>query len=135
MKGRCYSSSYDTPRTRTLKNYKQRGIVVCPEWKYNYEAFREWALTSGYKVGLWLDRRDGNKNYSPENCRWVTPTESARNTNAVRLKPRDVFVIRMAASRGIKPPELAKKYGVSERHIRDIAAGRSWQGTKIENNA
>lgn len=29
--------------------------------------------------GLQIDRIDTNKGYSPENCRWATPTENSSN--------------------------------------------------------
>jgi hypothetical protein len=54
------------------KHYKGKGIKVCDEWASSYLVFREWALANGYKKGLSLDRIDGNKNYEPSNCRFVT---------------------------------------------------------------
>lgn len=53
-------------------NYGGRGIKVCEEWVDSPEAFVLWALDNDYKEGLQLDRRDNNKGYEPENCRFVT---------------------------------------------------------------
>lgn len=78
MHRRCAS---DTERNR---HYAGKGIQVCEEWD-TFEPFRDWALANGYSSELWIDRKDGNENYSPGNCRFVTPTESARNTSRNRL--------------------------------------------------
>ena len=74
MKQRCYGITY--------KDYPQwggRGICVCDEWKDDYAAFREWALSNGYAQGLSLDRIDVDGNYSPQNCRWADWSTQAKN--------------------------------------------------------
>lgn len=58
--------------------YGGRGITVCDEW-HDYIAFREWALTNGYREGLEIDRVDNNGNYEPNNCRWVPRIINANN--------------------------------------------------------
>ena len=86
MKNRCYRKETDS-----YKNYGGRGISVCDEWKNNSTAFYRWALSNGYADGLQLDRINNNGNYSPENCRFVTPKQNANNRrNAVRLSVRGV---------------------------------------------
>ena len=62
------------------KYYGGRNIKICDEWLDFYN-FRDWALNSGYKEGLELDRKDTNGNYSPENCKWSTDKEQANNRN------------------------------------------------------
>ena len=69
------------PYHKAYKNYGGRGINVCSEWSNNWEAFAEWAISNGYKqgAGLVLDRIKNDKDYSPENCQWVSMAESCRN--------------------------------------------------------
>lgn len=78
MLKRCYDS-----QDRAYKYYGARGITVCDEWKLSLEAFYRWALNSGYKRGLTLDREDCNGNYCPENCRWVDRFIQSRNRRCV----------------------------------------------------
>lgn len=74
MRQRCFY-----PKTNGYKNYGGRGITVCEEWRNNFENFRNWALSNGYKVGLTLDRIDPNDDYCPDNCRWATIKEQSNN--------------------------------------------------------
>lgn len=74
MKARCNN----THRAK-FAIYGGRGIRVCDEWSKSPAAFVEWALDNGYRDGLQIDRIDVNGGYSPDNCRWVTPLQNARN--------------------------------------------------------
>lgn len=73
MKRRCL-----TPTNGAYHKYGAKGITVCKEW-YDFLPFYEWAITHGYERGLLLDRQDGTKGYSPDNCRFVTSTVSNKN--------------------------------------------------------
>lgn len=59
--------------------YSEKGIMMCDEWKNSFQAFYDWAMSNGYKPELSIDRIDGSKGYSPENCRWVDMKTQANN--------------------------------------------------------
>lgn len=61
-----------------LKQYRDRGITVCSEWR-KFQTFHEWAISNGWKKGMQIDRIDGTKGYCPENCRVVDSTTNIRN--------------------------------------------------------
>lgn len=59
--------------------YGGRGISVCESWVNSFSEFEKWAVENGYKDGLTIDREDNDGDYCPENCKWVTQKEQARN--------------------------------------------------------
>lgn len=67
------------PGLAQSKNYGDRGIRVCHEWAANYETFRTWALESGYRDDLTIERVDVNGDYCPANCTWITRTSQVYN--------------------------------------------------------
>ncbi len=49
---------------------------------YSWERFREWALRTGYRKGMQLDRINPYKDYAPDNCQWLTAEEHGRKSLA-----------------------------------------------------
>lgn len=64
------------------KYYRDRGITVCESWERSFDAFRSWAISSGYVEGLSIDRIDGDKGYCPSNCRWANKSQQSANTRS-----------------------------------------------------
>lgn len=71
MMSRCYN-----PKVKHYSYYGGRGLSVCKRW----HSFAEFLSDMGEKPeGLSLERTNNNKDYSPENCRWATPSDQSRN--------------------------------------------------------
>lgn len=76
MMRRCY-----TVRHKDYYNYGGRGITVCEQWK----SFKGFLADMGERPdGQTLDRIDGDGNYEPGNCRWLTRMEQQQNTRLAR---------------------------------------------------
>lgn len=75
MKQRCYN-----PNSKSYRYYGARGIGICEEWRHSTIAFQEWCLDNGWQPGLTIDRINSDKNYCPENCRWIPAKENSKWT-------------------------------------------------------
>lgn len=73
MKQRCYNTS-----NKSYRWYGAKGIKVCNEWMNNPKLFEEWSMNNGYSDELTIDRIESSKDYSPDNCRWVTQINNAK---------------------------------------------------------
>lgn len=69
------------PKLEGFHRYGGRGIKICSEWARPkcMMNFVNWAFAHGFYTDLMLDRENNNGNYTPANCRWVTPKVSASN--------------------------------------------------------
>ena len=104
MKERC-----NNPHNKRYERYGGRGITVCDEWQSDYAAFRSWALENGFDDGLTIDRINGNGNYSPNNCRWVTTAAQNRNYSRNHLLTYKGETLCLA--------DMADKYGVNRATV------------------
>lgn len=82
VKQRCYNT-----KGSGYKWYGGKGVVMCDEWKNNFQEFRDWALSHGYDENLTIDRIDSDGNYEPNNCRWITQAENTRRA-AIKQKEK-----------------------------------------------
>lgn len=70
---RCYNK-----HSISFRNYGWRGISVCDEWIDSFQNFVN-DMYGSFTEWLQIDRKDSDRNYCKENCRWVTPKENCRN--------------------------------------------------------
>ena len=131
MVARCYN--VNNPQYHL---YGGRGIKVCNRWR-NYINFKKDMAPRPLKH--FLDRTNNNGNYTPSNCRWVTPTQSGRNTrNNVKVKVGKQRLVLAEALVGLKLPVTAAVfYGLYYRaREKGHSPQKSFELTifKIKNN-
>lgn len=100
MKDRC-----NNPHDVGYANYGGRGITISEEWNNDFVKFYEWAINNGYAKGLFLDRIDNEKGYSPDNCRFVTRKENnnnKRNNILLTVNGKTQTIAQWAEETGIK---------------------------------
>lgn len=119
-------SSWVSVRTRCYnKNsveyiyYGAKGITMCERWRNSFFNFYQ---DMGEKPGngYSLDRIDNTKGYSPDNCRWATIHEQAKNrrgTHPITFNGETLII-----------SEWAEKTGIARVTI----AGRLHRGWNIE---
>lgn len=123
MRQRCANN-----KTKSYRHYGRRGIEVCSEWK-DFDAFLSWANDNGYRDDLQIDRIDNNGSYSPENCRWVTPTENMRNRSITKLSGELVDEIRrryVPRCKNNGARAMAREFSLHHDTVEKVIRGQLW---------
>jgi hypothetical protein len=117
---RCYD-----PDHPAYKYYGARGIQVCSDWQVSRENFFAWAL-KGWAQGLFLDRENNDKGYSPENCRWITPAVSNRNRSCTKLDLPSAAIIYDLSTAGVNQALIGASFDISSKMVSRIKVGKAW---------
>lgn len=109
--------------------YIEKGIVMCDEWRNDFNKFKEWALANGYDYSKTaneqtIDRINNDKGYCPENCRFISRKENNQNESKKRgiicLSLQQQNEILFLYKSGKSSRMLAKKYNVSKTTIINV---------------
>lgn len=71
-------------KDRVKHSSKYKNVSICPEWVNSYETFLA-DMGKAPSDKHQIDRINNSQGYSPDNCRWATPKENARNKTNNRL--------------------------------------------------
>jgi hypothetical protein len=105
------------PNSPDYKRYGGKGIEVCERWR----DFRNFLEDMGSRpIGTSLDRKDGNQNYEPGNCRWATPLEQFRQNR--KLTDDQIAAIRDDDRTYV---EIARDYEIASAYVSQIFTGKT----------
>lgn len=124
MKTRCYNH-----KIKQYKNYGGRGIRVCDRWLGD-DGFSNFLKDMGNRPSPKhsLDRFPNNDgNYEPNNCRWATKKQQARNTSTVTLveyKGEMVSLSERAKKEQVPVETVCRRYRMGVRGEKLFYKGR-----------
>jgi hypothetical protein len=61
----CYS-----PSSPAYTSYSSRGITVYQQWQDSEQEFIGWCMANGYKKNYYLNRKNKDEGFNPDNCYW-----------------------------------------------------------------
>jgi len=107
VKSRCRNKN-----NHAYSVYGGRGLTVCDEWLNDPQSFFDWAINNGYADNLTIDRKDNDKGYSPDNCRWSTAKEQSRNRRSnvvITVNGTTKLAVDWARELNIAPAVITKR--------------------------
>lgn len=126
--GNHYASKHNDYKSRLYhiwlglphRRYKTYKPLVCKEWKNNYLAFKEWAMSHGYEETLTIDRIDSLGDYTPDNCRWITLPDNARLARSLFTEQQKLLIYGFRKYLGLTQKQAAEQLHVSRHVIQNI---------------
>ena len=88
---------------KSYANYGGRGITICDRWRESFAAFYS-DMGARPSDRHSIDRIDNSAGYSPDNCRWATKSQQARNTRGnrvVQFRGREMLLVEIAEQVGM----------------------------------
>jgi hypothetical protein len=99
------------PRHKDYVNYGARGISVCDDWRNDFWAFVR-DIGERPSTEHTIDRVDNFGDYTPENTRWATYTEQARNRRSTVITQDLAGEIDRRFQRGDMVGDIARSLGL-----------------------
>lgn len=112
------------------KYYVASGIEVCEGWHTFDNFFSD--MGASYFEGASIERKDNDKNYSPDNCIWIPVREQPRNTRRTVASFELAQSIRSDRMNGMLLRELSDKYGLKLATISSIVRRKCWTQSDME---
>ena len=122
MMDRCYREGVPN-----YGSYGGRGITVCERW-HTFANF--YADMGDRPEGMSLDRIDNDGPYSPDNCRWATSKDQARNrrnNNILALNGEERCIKDWSELLGIHPATIRNRLrrgATAEQALQPVRADR-----------
>lgn len=106
MTWRAMISRCTYEKSDSYKYYGAVGITVCSDWM----SFESFIRDMGERpAGMTLDRKDGSKGYSKDNCKWSSKKDQSRNRKSNHLIVTPLGEMCIA--------EAAEMYGINKRTL------------------
>ena len=119
---------------KQYKDYGGKGIKVCERWNTFENFLKDMGERPGKKYSL--DRIDLNKDYCPENCRWATHFEQARNRSLcvyLTINGKRQTVKEWALEVGIKRQTIERRLKLGWSHydavMQSVILGQKFKKT------
>lgn len=127
MKQRCHN-----PASTKFYMYGAKGVTVCEEWLNSFEQF---FADMGHKPSSRhsIERKDGRKGYSKDNCIWATPQEQASNIKHNRrivFQGKEQTLSQWGRELGIPVPTLVNRLDFRHMSIEEAFTYKPFQRVK-----